>query len=658
MKFYISKLILWPNNPKNTVQVLSFCHDKINIIHGRSGTGKSAIISIIDYCLGSSRCSIPVGIIREKVEWFGLLVNIDGTNILIARKSPLSKDRKECHLSIMENNDLPSQIIATSTLSEFKDKINNILKITNLSISDNLKSHDGRPSYRDMISFNFLPQHIVANPNILFYKADSYLNKEKLKKIFPYTLGIVDVEYLLKEKEYTKIKKECDQLEKQLENQKKAFSYWSEQIKFIWNEAVELGLIEIAEGEDYLTTLKKLNDVFITGNLSEKLSPLNYQYTNDQYKKSYKEEEELQSRVDQIRKKIRNYEKMSNNAEFFTEAVTIEKTRAVNIQWLKDKLIDDAVCVICGNKTSHLNDVIQNIENKLHKLEKMSNVLQENPIVDKQIEQLKIELIEKENELNIIRKRRLKLEMICESTKDSISRVYLLFGKLQSLLNTLSEVDEDSDLVNQIKKYNENLIILTSYFLSKKKELKEDFILNEINELIKGHGRNLKLQKESPMLDIKELTLSFKSSSQEEKEYLWEVGSGENWMGYHLATFLALHEYFIKNPFSPVFSFLVIDQPSQVYFPSASTGANQLDTMSQEQFEKLKQERDADIQATKRIFSALERGRSRSIDNVNYNYQIIVLEHADSSIWGDIANTHEVVSWKEKNMGLIPIEWI
>lgn len=657
MKFYISKLILWPNNPKNTVQVLSFCHDKINIIHGRSGTGKSAIISIIDYCLGSSRCSIPVGIIREKVEWFGLLVNIDGTNILIARKSPLSRDRRECHLSIMEDNDLPSQIIATSTLSEFKDKINNILKITNLSISDNLKSHDGRPSYRDMISFNFLPQHIVANPNILFYKADSYLNKEKLKKIFPYTLGIVDVEYLLKEKEYTKIKKECDQLEKQLENQKKAFSFWSEQIKFIWNEAVELGLIEIAEGEDYLTTLKKLNDVFITGNLSEKLSPLNYQYTNDQYKKSYKEEEELQSRVDQIRKKIRNYEKMSNNAEFFTEAVSIEKTRAVNIQWLKDKLIDDAVCVICGNKTSHLNDVIQNIENKLHKLEKMSNVLQENPIVDKQIEQSKIELIEKENELNIIRKRRLKLEMICESTKDSISRVYLLFGKLQSLLNTLSEVDEDSDLVNQIKKYNENLIILKSYFLSKKKELNEDFILNEINELIKGHGRNLKLQKESPMLDIKELTLSFKSS-QNEKEYLWEVGSGENWMGYHLATFLALHEYFIKNPFSPVFSFLVIDQPSQVYFPSASTGANQLDTISQEQFEKLKQERDADIQATKRIFRALERGRSRSIDNVNYNYQIIVLEHADSSIWGDIANTHEVVSWKEKNMGLIPIEWI
>lgn len=657
MKFYISKLILWPNNPKNTVQVLSFCHDKINIIHGRSGTGKSAIISIIDYCLGSSRCSIPVGIIREKVEWFGLLVNIDGTNILIARKSPLSRDRRECHLSIMEDDDLPSQIIATSTLSEFKDKINNILKITNLSISDNLKSHDGRPSYRDMISFNFLPQHIVANPNILFYKADSYLNKEKLKKIFPYTLGIVDVEYLLKEKEYTKIKKECDQLEKQLENQKKAFSFWSEQIKFIWNEAVELGLIEIAEGEDYLTTLKKLNDVFITGNLSEKLSPLNYQYTNDQYKKSYKEEEELQSRVDQIRKKIRNYEKMSNNAEFFTEAVSIEKTRAVNIQWLKDKLIDDAVCVICGNKTSHLNDVIQNIENKLHKLEKMSNVLQENPIVDKQIEQSKIELIEKENELNIIRKRRLKLEMICESTKDSISRVYLLFGKLQSLLNTLSEVDEDSDLVNQIKKYNENLIILKSYFLSKKKELNEDFILNEINELIKGHGRNLKLQKESPMLDIKELTLSFKSS-QNEKEYLWEVGSGENWMGYHLATFLALHEYFIKNPFSPVFSFLVIDQPSQVYFPSASTGANQLDTISQEQFEKLKQERDADIQATKRIFRALERGRSRSIDNVNYNYQIIVLEHADSSIWGDIANTHEVVSWKEKKMGLIPIEWI
>ena len=39
-------------------------------------------------------------------------------------------------------------------------------------------------------------------------------------------------------------------------------------------------------------------------------------------------------------------------------------------------------------------------------------------------------------------------------------------------------------------------------------------------------------------------------------------------MGYHLATMLALHEYFASRTENPVPNFLIVDQPSQVYFPS------------------------------------------------------------------------------------------
>jgi len=67
MQFYISDLILWPTNRKNEIRTLHFVEDKVNVIHGRSRTGKSSVIAIIDYCLGSSRCNIPVGTIRKKV---------------------------------------------------------------------------------------------------------------------------------------------------------------------------------------------------------------------------------------------------------------------------------------------------------------------------------------------------------------------------------------------------------------------------------------------------------------------------------------------------------------------------------------------------------------------------------------------------------------
>ena len=52
------------------------------------------------------------------------------------------------------------------------------------------------------------------------------------------------------------------------------------------------------------------------------------------------------------------------------------------------------------------------------------------------------------------------------------------------------------------------------------------------------------------------------------EDYLWEIGSGSNWLSYHLSVAVALHEFFLQLPQGPVPSFLVVDQPSQVYFPS------------------------------------------------------------------------------------------
>jgi hypothetical protein len=66
-------------------------------------------------------------------------------------------------------------------------------------------------------------------------------------------------------------------------------------------------------------------------------------------------------------------------------------------------------------------------------------------------------------------------------------------------------------------------------------------------------------------LDIPELTLRI--TGPEREDFMWEVGSGANWLAYHIATSIALHELFTELPHSPVPSFAVYDQPSQVYFP-------------------------------------------------------------------------------------------
>ncbi|KAF1022558.1 MAG: hypothetical protein GAK29_03177 [Acinetobacter bereziniae] len=205
MKFYLEKIILWPVNKVNKLEVIEFSIDKVNVIHGRSGTGKYSIISIIDYCLGASRCSIPVGLIRNEVDWFGVVVCINNNKVLICRRSPRNKQvSREFFVKSFDVNALiPENLVSNFNDLKLKNLFNNrILKISDLpqTTDEENKGFDAKASYRDLAAFNFLPQHIVANPNTLFYKADSSEHKERLKKILPLALGIVDNQYLIKER--------------------------------------------------------------------------------------------------------------------------------------------------------------------------------------------------------------------------------------------------------------------------------------------------------------------------------------------------------------------------------------------------------------------------------------------------------------------------
>jgi hypothetical protein len=87
MYFQLRKLILWPRI-KAAPRVLAFQPGLVNVISGASKTGKSAVIPIIDYCLGADKCAIPVGVIRENCSWFGILVDTIEGQKLLARREP------------------------------------------------------------------------------------------------------------------------------------------------------------------------------------------------------------------------------------------------------------------------------------------------------------------------------------------------------------------------------------------------------------------------------------------------------------------------------------------------------------------------------------------------------------------------------------------
>ena len=69
-------------------RIIHFNTHGISIISGESKSGKSSIGDIIEYCLGGSSCSIADGVLRTKVSWYGLVLELENEEIFVARKMP------------------------------------------------------------------------------------------------------------------------------------------------------------------------------------------------------------------------------------------------------------------------------------------------------------------------------------------------------------------------------------------------------------------------------------------------------------------------------------------------------------------------------------------------------------------------------------------
>ena len=67
---------------------ISFEIAGLNIVTGRSSTGKSALSDIVEYCMGQSDFNIPEGPIRDKVAWYAVIYQFPGEQVLIAKPSP------------------------------------------------------------------------------------------------------------------------------------------------------------------------------------------------------------------------------------------------------------------------------------------------------------------------------------------------------------------------------------------------------------------------------------------------------------------------------------------------------------------------------------------------------------------------------------------
>ncbi|MEQ6329264.1 hypothetical protein VLF92_13210, partial [Pseudomonas chengduensis] len=93
---------------------------------------------IIDYCLGSERCAIPVGTIRKTCEWFGILIDTDEGQKLLARAEP-GDQRSTDDMFIVEGQyiEIPEAIDYKNTnRHNVKEVLNRLSGLPNLGFGN------------------------------------------------------------------------------------------------------------------------------------------------------------------------------------------------------------------------------------------------------------------------------------------------------------------------------------------------------------------------------------------------------------------------------------------------------------------------------------------------------------------------------------------
>jgi hypothetical protein len=651
MHFQLLKVILWPRKGGEP-RIVQFEPGMVNVISGASKTGKSSVIPIIDYCLGSEKCAIPVGVIRDTCSWFGVLVDTLEGQKLLARREPgglkASGDMLLLEGPIVE---VPSAIMEKNQNVEYaKAVLNRLSGLSNLQFEAGADERfKSRVSFRDLMAFLFQPQNIVANPDVLFFKADTTEHREKLKTIFPYVLGAISPELLLARHDLDRLSRLLRRKEGELRARQDAGASWQRE-GYAWARlAIEYGLLpsHTVVPDDWPTTVDLLRKALRSDMRSAKPTLAAMDIIMSRLTELRAAESKLIMVLNQSRQRLHELRRLDESSDEYREGLRIQRDRLGLSVWIRNLASEHPAAVLEPSEAGRMRvdqlcQALEGIELRLRSYPEVAESLGKETLRQREnVDAVLSDLAAVRAEIRTLEGESDEAQTVT-TRGEEISRFQ---GRLQEALRLYDAADTSSELNQEISTLRADVERLTKLVSEHEIGRKLEKALNSIQEI---SGRLIpKLDGEWPDAPIRLIIqdLTVKVIRETRDDFLWEIGSGANWLAYHVALSLALQGYFLRLPQHPVPALLIYDQPSQVYFPARRAGKEadvDLDPTWKNE----------DVVAVRKVFSLFD----EIITKTKGRLQIIVLDHADEEVWGGLKNVHQVEEWRGK--GLVPDTWV
>lgn len=616
----------------------------LNIITGASSTGKSAILEIFDFCLGSSEDTIPVGRITERAQLYFIAFEFPGYILVAARTA----SDKKCFLSVWHGCS-HSELLDTITRSpdaftekrreyphpEFKKELGRHFSITFKNVDVEPwrqfvpRAKSPTPSVRTFASFMLQHQNLVANKHAIFYRFDEKEKRDQAIEHFKILMGLVEEVYYDQAKQLEQTKQDLKKIQNQIPREvkkKDAVVTNYDRLLSLYNALAGLPLVDALGSDIYSTPgryLEQLSEHSVQINLLSNQAEVERQRLLSLAAPILSDKRQASRLLTQIRQSIKAAENFSVGIQGSDIPKSTELTHTH--------------CLLCESPT------------ELPALE-ASKLIE---AIDWLNDELKLSTY--------------TLESFADQERETIKTIAEYDGALEKIQISIIPLDEELKRLSASKSVNEQAIaIKVELELAIRDQLKKPVVelseqekilsaeVKRLQALVNAHGVETKLKSLNDAInetlcrfgDRFEFESTYKPSrlrfdlqtfelwyqmDADTRVYLRSMGSGANWLYSHLALFMSLHYQFAayhkhgcKIP--PI---LFLDQPTQVYFPALDKDEAFDPNASSGRADRVKK-KDGDLLAVNSMFTQLARFCDETETDTGVRPQIIVSDHADN----------------------------
>jgi len=639
----IKNIILYKD--ADHVRVLPFELGKVNIITGESKSGKTALIDIVDYCLGSTNCKIAEGVIKDNVYWFGITVVFDSSEeFFIARLNPNVKGTSTVSEIYLEEGPFEKtpafeNIHNNSNTTGLKELLSRKLNIAeNLQIADANTRDPLEVNFKHSRIFCFQPQGLIAHRDHLFYNQTEPFVPQAIKDSLPYFLGAIREDNLKVEQQVIQKRRDLNKLLRDKNEAEKIHVEGVSKCYSLVEEAKQIGLINksviVATVAEALKVLEEIKD----WEYDVSIEPTG---ENSALKELIEKRNSLKEELGTLEDTISATQSFVNNNFSYSNEVEHHKVRLEAINLFNETNENPNTCPLCESELLNAIPTVTAIQKSLSSLSKsLESTVREKPRLnnylkglDEQKESFVSEILKVEQSLAALYAEKENARTL----RDLNLRRGKVIGRVSLFLESV-DFTEDKSIDKRIGVLRGEIAGLLEGIDKESKDEKLISILSKINLQMSKWVEKLDVEyKDSPIrFDINKLTIFADTANK--PIGLAQMGSGANWVSYHLLIHFALHQHFIQSQ-RPVPHFLMLDQPSQVYFPPEKDIDNTGEIKES-----------ADEVAVKQMFEFI----IDTTAGMEGRFQIIITDHA--FLKTDKFREHVREVWRD-GLKLIPEDW-